>query len=146
MFNRNGERSCRHQLSLKNTCSALLLLQRPSSLSLRGDEVELGDYIQMIYLTQLIHVREGREADFQQFEEIVLPRLSRYSGELLLRLRPDQASKIAGSGELPYEVHIVRFETEEGLARYSNDEERQRWLHLKDQSVRSALLIKGALV
>ncbi len=86
----------------------------------------------MIYLTQLIHVREGCEADFQQFEEIVLPRLSRYSGELLLRLRPDQASKIAGSGELPYEVHIVRFETEEGLARYSNDEERQRWLHLKE--------------
>ena len=32
----------------------------------------------MIYLTQLIHVREGREADFQQFEEIVLPLLSRY--------------------------------------------------------------------
>ena len=100
----------------------------------------------MIYLTQLIYVREGREADFQQFEEVVLPRLSRYSGELVLRLRPDQGSKIAGSGELPYEVHIVRFETEEGLARYSNDEERQRWLHLKDQSVRSTLLIKGALV
>ena len=33
----------------------------------------------MIYLTQLIHVREGREADFQQFEEIVLPRLAGYS-------------------------------------------------------------------
>ena len=100
----------------------------------------------MIYLTQLIYVREGREADFQQFGEIVLPRLSQYSGELVLRLRPDRASKIAGSGELPYEVHVVRFETEEGIARYSNDEERQRWLHLKDQSVRSALLIKGALV
>jgi hypothetical protein len=71
-------------------------------------------------------VREGREADFQQFEEIVLPRLSQYSGELVLRLRPDRASKIAGSGDLPYEVHVVRFETEEGLARYSNDEERQR--------------------
>ena len=37
----------------------------------------------MIYLTQLIYVREGREADFQQFEEIVLPRLSQYSGELV---------------------------------------------------------------
>jgi hypothetical protein len=100
----------------------------------------------MIYLTQLIYVHNGREADFQQFEEIVLPRLSRYAGELVLRLRPDQTSKIAGSGELPYEVHVVRFETEEGLARYSDDDERQRWLHLKDQSVRTALLIKGALI
>ena len=100
----------------------------------------------MIYLTQLIYVLEGREADFQQFEEIVLPRLSQYSGELVLRLRPDRASRIAGSGDPPYEIHVVRFETEEDLARYSNDEERQRCLHLKDQSVRSALLIKGALV
>ena len=41
----------------------------------------------MIYLTQLIYVREGREADFQQFEEIILPRFQpEYSGELVLRL------------------------------------------------------------
>jgi uncharacterized protein (DUF1330 family) len=99
----------------------------------------------MIYLTQLIYVHEGREADFQRFEEIVLPRLSRYSGELLLRVRPGQTSKIGGTSDLPYEVHVVRFETEEGLARYSDDEERQRWLHLKNESVRSTLLIKGAL-
>jgi hypothetical protein len=97
----------------------------------------------MIYLTQLIYVREGHETDFHRFEDIVLPRLTRYSGELVLRLRPDATSKVAGSGELPYEVHVVRFETEEGLARYSDDEERQRWLHLKDRSVRSALLIRG---
>jgi hypothetical protein len=68
-----------------------------------------------------------------------------YSGELVLRLRPDEASKIGGTGELPYEVHIVRFETEDGLVRYAQDEERQRWLHLKDRSVRSALVIKGEL-
>ena len=98
----------------------------------------------MIYLTQLIHVREGREADFQVRRgrsSSVEPFSSSCSAS-----SPRPVSKIAGSGELPYEVHIVRFETEEGLARYSNDEERQRWLHLKDQSVRSALLIKGALV
>ena len=99
----------------------------------------------MIYLTQLIYVREGREADFQQFEEIVLPRLSQYSGELVLRLRPDRASKIAGSGDLPYEVHVVRFETEEGLLATPTMRSGNVG-YLKDQSVRSALLIKGALV
>src|SRR6185295_9963618 len=69
----------------------------------------------MIYLTQLIYIHQGHENDFQRFEDIVLPRLIRYSGELVLRLRPDRASMIAGSSELPYEVHVLRFETEEGL-------------------------------
>lgn len=84
------------------------------------------------------------EADFERFEAIVLPRLNAYSGELVLRLRTDPASKIGGTAELPYEVHIVRFESDEDLDRYSQDEERKRWLHLKSSSVRSALLIKGS--
>jgi uncharacterized protein (DUF1330 family) len=99
----------------------------------------------MIYLTQLVYVRKGCETEFKQFENIVLPLLSKYRGELLLRIRPEHASKIGGSSELPFEVHVVRFETEEDLAAYSNDEERQRSLHLKEQSVRSAILIKGTL-
>src|SRR4029450_3184646 len=98
----------------------------------------------MIYVTQLIYVREGHEADFDRFESIVLPRLSAYSGELLLRLRPDPASRIGGTAEQPYGVHIVRCQTDDDLARYSQDEERMRWVHLKDSSVRSALLIKGS--
>ncbi len=97
----------------------------------------------MIYVTQLIYVRDGHEADFERFEAIALPRLKAYRGELILRLRPDPASKIGGTGEPPYEVHVVRFETEEDLGRYSQDEERKRWVHLKDSSVRGALLING---
>jgi hypothetical protein len=92
----------------------------------------------MIYITQLIYLREGHEAEFQHFEDIVLPLLKRHAGELVLRIRPQPGSKIGGSDELPYEVHVVRFESEDAFARYSADEERQRHLHL-------ALLIKGAL-
>jgi len=100
----------------------------------------------MIYLTHLIYVHEGNEATFHEFEDTVLRLLPKYRGELVLRLRPDRASKIDGSAEAPYEVHIVRFESAEDLARYSNDEQRQRLLPLKDKSVRSALLINGELV
>ena len=100
----------------------------------------------MIYLTQLVYVHEGRERAFDEFEDVVLPLLAKYRGELLLRLRPDGASFIAGSGEMPYEMHIVKFESEDDFTRYSNDEERRRVLRLKDESVRSALLIKGTLV
>ena len=98
----------------------------------------------MIYLTQLIYVREGHEATFSEFEDIVLPLLARHRGELLLRLRPGRESKLDGSSEAPYEVHVVRFESDDDLARYSNDEDRQRVLPLKEQSVRTALLIKGS--
>lgn len=99
----------------------------------------------MIYLTQLVYVREGREETFQQFESIVLPLLTRHGGELLLRLRPDAASVIGGSAEVPYELHLVRFESEDALARYSSDPERRRVLSMKDESVRSTLLVKGTL-
>jgi uncharacterized protein (DUF1330 family) len=99
----------------------------------------------VIYLTQLVYVRDGCEDAFHQFEELVLPLLPKYGGELLLRLRPGPSSVIAGSWEPPYEVHILRFESDADVARYSNDEVRQRHLSLKDQSVRSALLIRGTI-
>ena len=100
----------------------------------------------MIYLTQLIYVREGSEAVFHSFEDAVLPLLSKYRGELLLRLRPGETSRIGGSEDTPYEIHVVRFESDDDLLRYSNDEERKRLLPLKEQSVLSSFLIKGALL
>lgn len=96
----------------------------------------------MIYLTQVIYVHEGREQTFAEFEAIVLPLLAKYRGELVLRLRAD---KIAGSADAPHEVHIIKFESEDDLARYSNDPVRQQALHLRTDSVRSSVLIKGAL-
>lgn len=100
----------------------------------------------MVFLTQLIYVQAGKEGEFQEFESIVLPLLPRYGGELLLRLRPEGSSFVAGSLEVPYEVHLVSFETEEGFVGYSMDAVRERFLHLKNGSVRSSLLVKGTLV
>jgi uncharacterized protein (DUF1330 family) len=99
----------------------------------------------MIALTQFVYVDAGKEKAFEEFEAIVLPLLPRHGGELLLRLRPNTATFIAGSWEVPYEVHVVSFETEEGLVSYSNDEARQRFLELKNESVRSSVLIKGTI-
>ena len=52
-------------------------------------------------------------------------------------------SGVVGAGGLRT---AVSREVKAAQAAEQDDEERQRWLHLKDQSVRSALLIKGALV
>jgi hypothetical protein len=100
----------------------------------------------MIYVTQLVHVHAGKESDFDEFESTVLPLLAEHRGELVLRLRPNAASVIASSGEVPYEVHVVRFESEADLERYSRDERRQRVLYLKNESVRSSLTVKGTTV
>lgn len=97
----------------------------------------------MIYLTQLIYVKEGQENVFHQFEEIAIPAILKYNGRLLLRVRPDNDSVIENNVEKPYEIHLVEFDTEQDFENFKQDEERKKFLHLKERSVRSTLLIKG---
>jgi uncharacterized protein (DUF1330 family) len=97
----------------------------------------------MIYLTQLVYVNEGQEAVFHQFEDIAIPAISRYNGRLLIRVRPDKNSFIENNIDRPYEIHLVEFDAEQDFINFSRDEERKKFLHLKDQSVKSVLLIKG---
>ncbi|MBL7697881.1 MAG: DUF1330 domain-containing protein [Chitinophagaceae bacterium] len=97
----------------------------------------------MIYVTQLIYVVPGQERVFDEFESIALPAIPRYKGRLLFRMRPGSGAYIESSIEAPYEVHLVEFESEADLLHYMNDENRKKFLHLKERSVRSALVIKG---
>ena len=97
----------------------------------------------MIFLTQLVYVKEGRESVFHEFEKIAIPAIRRYNGRLLLRMRPVDTSFIEHHIEKPYEIHLVEFESEQDFQNFSNDEERKKFLHLKEQSVKSVVLIKG---
>jgi hypothetical protein len=97
----------------------------------------------MLYLTQLVYLNDGEERTFQAFEDVVIPLISKYRGELLLRVRPNPESIISAGIEVPYEIHVVSFESEDDFQRFSQDEERQRALHLKNASVRSSLLVRG---
>ena len=97
----------------------------------------------MIFITQLIYIKEGQENVFHQFEDIAIPAISKYNGRLLIRVRPDEAAYIESNIEKPYEIHLVEFETDNDFANFIQDEERNRFLHLKDQSIKSVLLIKG---
>ncbi|THU38455.1 DUF1330 domain-containing protein [Niastella caeni] len=100
----------------------------------------------MIYITQLIYIREGQENKFFEYEDAVLPLLWKYSGQLLLRLRPTSSTFVDNSIEHPFEIHLVAFENEECLEQYLQDEERKSYLHLKEQSVKSIVLLKGIQV
>lgn len=97
----------------------------------------------MIYLTQLIYIKEGQEDIFHQFEDIAIPAISKYNGRLLLRVRPDNKSFIESSIDKPYEIHLVEFESEQDFKNFSADEDRKKFLHLKEQSVKEVWLMKG---
>lgn len=97
----------------------------------------------MIYITQLIYVIEGQEEIFHQFEDIAIPTILKYNGQLLLRVRPDDKNYIESNIEKPYEIHFVQFASEEDFENFKQDEERKKFLHLKEQSIKSVLFIKG---
>jgi uncharacterized protein (DUF1330 family) len=98
----------------------------------------------MVVLMQAVCVHSGKESIFDAFEDVAIQLIAKHGGELLLRLRPTPDSMIAGSLELPYEVHLVRFPSEAALAAFSADPERQAILHLKNDAVRSSFLVRSA--
>jgi len=100
----------------------------------------------MIYITQLIYVKKNEESVFHRFEDIAIPIISKYHGQLLLRIRPEENSFVEVYIDKPYEIHLIRFESEEDFQSFMCDPERKKFLHLKEQSIRSAILIKGEIL
>ncbi|MDN5204861.1 DUF1330 domain-containing protein [Fulvivirgaceae bacterium BMA10] len=97
----------------------------------------------MIYITQLIFVKEGKENVFHEFEDFAIPLMEKYNGKIIYRLRPQKEAFISGNDEHPYEIHFISFDSENGLDRFMRDEGRKKFIHLKEASVKSILLIKG---
>lgn len=98
----------------------------------------------MIIITQLIYIKEGQEQVFDEFESIAIPTISKYNGRLLLRIRPQETNFIESNIDKPYEIHLVEFDTEFDFENFKQDEERKKFLHLKEQSIKASILIKGA--
>ena len=100
----------------------------------------------MIYITQLIYIKQGQENIFHQFEDIAIPLIAKYNGNLLLRIRPDTESFIESSIDQPYEVHLVTFDSQEDFDKFKLDEERKKFLHLKEKSITASILIQGTKI
>ena len=98
----------------------------------------------MIYITQLIYLIAGQEDVFDQFEAIAIPIISKYHGRLLLRVRPTDGSFIESHFDRPYEIHLVEFDSDQDFENFKQDEERKKFLHLKDQSIKASILIRGS--
>lgn len=100
----------------------------------------------MIYITQLIFVKEGKEASFLEFEDFAIPLMKKYGGQMVYRVRPTGESFVGGTSERPYEIHIVSFPSEQDLAAFLKDDSRQKFIHLKEESIKSVFMIKGEKV
>jgi uncharacterized protein (DUF1330 family) len=96
-----------------------------------------------IFITQLIYIIEGQEQIFDEFERIAIPIISNYNGKLLLRVRPQEHDFIENHMDIPYEIHLVGFETQQDFEHFMQDEERKNFLHLKEQSIKASILIQG---
>lgn len=97
----------------------------------------------MIYITQLIFVKEGKESVFLEFEDFAIPLLEKYNGQLIYRLRPTKEAFISKAKELPYEIHFISFDSDKDLTNFMKDDSRLKYMHLKDESIKSTLLVKG---
>lgn len=100
--------------------------------------------VPMLYFTQLIYLKPGQEEVFDQFEAVAIPLIPKYRGQLLFRLRPSESDFISAEVEKPYEIHFGCFDGEEDFLEFAKDEERKKFLHLKEQSIRATVLITGA--
>lgn len=56
----------------------------------------------MVYITQLLFIKKGKESSFLEFEEKVIPLLSNHNGRVLYRIRPTKETFVSlEEGELP---------------------------------------------
>lgn len=100
----------------------------------------------MIYITQLIYIRDGEQNVFDQFEDFAIPIISKYNGRLLLRARLAETDFIEARIEKPYEMHLVEFDSEQDFDNFMRDEERKKFLHLKEKSIKASMLIRGTKI
>ncbi len=96
----------------------------------------------MIYITQLIYLQPGKEEIFNEFEAMAIPIINQYEGVLMLRIKSGEV--IEAAIEAPYEIHLVSFPSEAHFEQFKRDETRKSFLHLKEQSVKSVLMIQGS--
>jgi hypothetical protein len=97
----------------------------------------------LLYFTQLIYIKPGQEKVFDEFESYAIPAIAKYDGKLLFRIRPDKNAMIESTMESPYEIHFVQFDSENDFEAFKLDKDRVKYLHLKEQSIREAWIIKG---
>ena len=97
----------------------------------------------MVFITNIIYLNPGQEQVFEEFEKVAIPIIGKYNGRMLARIRPDKDAFIEQIIESPYEVHLCEFESEKDFQAFLKDEGRTQFLHMREQAIKSNILVKG---
>lgn len=81
-------------------------------------------------LCAMIWPHEGREAELTDYEDQVLLMLPDHGAQVLVRARTDGEQP-----NMPLEIHIIEFPSEEALQSFLEDERRQALAPLRDKAV-----------
>ncbi len=100
----------------------------------------------MIYITQFIFIHPGKEKQFLEFESVAIPMMEEYKGKILYRIRPDPEQFVDHTGEVPYEIHFIQFNSKQDLELFMKDKRRVDLVPLKEESVREVFLVQGARI
>jgi hypothetical protein len=95
-----------------------------------------------LYLA-LVYLHPGQREALRHYESLVRPIFHRHGGGFDRILRPlaDGADHDAGDVDTPDEIHLLRFETPDGLAAVRGDPEMVALVPLRGRAVRKALLL-----
>jgi glyoxylase I family protein len=89
-----------------------------------------------LYLVILIHVRDGKSAQFEDFERRVQTVLARHGGHLEQRL-------LGAGGTEPDEIHVVSFPDDASLSAYRADPEYVALASARAEAIRETTMLVG---
>jgi uncharacterized protein (DUF1330 family) len=94
-----------------------------------------------LYLA-LVYLHPGQQAALRRYENLALPVFRRHGGRFERILSPLRVGGGQPDPDEPDEVHLLRFETAEGLAAVQRDPEMAALAPLRREIVRKALLVR----
>ena len=94
-----------------------------------------------LYLA-LVYLHPGQQAALRRYENLALPVFRRHGGRFERILSPLRVGGGQPDPDEPDEVHLLRFETVEGLEAVRRDPEMAALAPLRREIVRKALLVR----
>jgi len=94
-----------------------------------------------LYLA-LIYLHPGQKDTLRRYESLALPVFRRPGGRFERILSPAPAPRGGADPDAPDEIHLLRFETPDGLDAVRRDPEMVALVPLREAVVRKALLVR----
>lgn len=95
----------------------------------------------VLYLA-LVYLRPGQRDALRRYENLALPVFRRHGGRFERILSPLRGAGGPAEPDEPDEIHLLRFETAEGLDAVRRDPEMAALAPLRREIVRKALLVR----